>query len=93
MTRLREKNSGMTLIELIVVIAILGVLSTLAIPRFSGYTTLTKERVCATNCAQMERFYSGFLVMEGKDHTDILFDKFKLENDSDLCPGDGILSY
>ncbi len=93
MTRLKLKNSGITLIELIVVIAILGILSAIVVPRFSGYTILAKKRVCNTNLAQMNRLYSAFLVMEGKDYTELLFDQFILENESDLCPEDGILSY
>ena len=93
MTRLKLKNSGITLIELIVVIAILGIISAIALPRFSGYTILAKKRVCMTNLAQMDRLYSAFLVMEGKDHTDLLFDQFILENGNDLCLEDGVISY
>lgn len=93
MTRFKQRNRGMTLIELIVVLAILGILSTIVIPRFNGYTTLVKRRVCATNRVQMDRLYSAFLAMEGKDHTDILFNQYILENGSDLCPEDGFISY
>jgi type IV pilus assembly protein PilA len=38
------KKKGFTLIELIVVIAILGVLAAIAIPRFSGFTDKAKKQ-------------------------------------------------
>jgi prepilin-type N-terminal cleavage/methylation domain-containing protein len=38
----KKKKKGFTLIELIVVIAILGVLAAVAIPRFSGFTDKAK---------------------------------------------------
>lgn len=38
-----KKSSGFTLIELIIVIAILGVLATIAIPSYSRYTDQAKQ--------------------------------------------------
>ena len=41
--RKRMNKKGFTLIELIIVIAILGILAALAIPRFAGFTEKAKE--------------------------------------------------
>lgn len=42
LNKLRKSKKGFTLIELIVVIAILGILAAIAIPRFAGFTDKAK---------------------------------------------------
>ncbi|MBP2027363.1 prepilin-type N-terminal cleavage/methylation domain-containing protein [Acetoanaerobium pronyense] len=66
--RNRKKKKGFTLIELIVVIAILGILSAIAIPRFTG-SRVTAERSSVE--ANLRTIDSAIMVMlaEGTDPT------------------------
>jgi prepilin-type N-terminal cleavage/methylation domain-containing protein len=89
----RKLNKGFTLIELVVIIAIISILSAIAVPRFIHYTAFAKETVCKTNCGQAERMYEAFLIEEDIENTDIIFDQFMLENYSDICPKDGVIYY
>lgn len=57
-----EKSNGFTLVEVIVVIAILGIIAAIAVPRLTGFKSIAEERVCASNRKTAERSYNIFLL-------------------------------
>lgn len=42
----RKKNSGFTLVELVIVIVVLGILAAVAVPKFFDFTTDANEAAC-----------------------------------------------
>ncbi|MGO1469483.1 MAG: prepilin-type N-terminal cleavage/methylation domain-containing protein [Tissierella sp.] len=86
-------NKGFTLIEVIIVIAIILILSLILLPNYLSYRDDAKERVCNINSIEFERSYHLYLVDEGIDHTDSMFTKYLIEQDIKICPENGEISY
>ena len=90
---IEKVTRGYTLIEVIVVIAILGILAGIAVPRFSGYVLQAKKAVCESNLGTVERFYVAKLEMDELEHSDLIFEAFLMDYEDDLCPLGGTYSY
>lgn len=54
MKKILKNKKGFTLVELMVVVAILGVLVAVAIPVYNNVTENAKEKTCAANCRTIE---------------------------------------
>lgn len=89
-----EGSKGFTLIELIIVIAILGIITAIVAPKFSGCKSLSEERACDANRNMVKRLYSAY-ILENEHNDSIVFNLFLIENiNFDLvCPAGGIITY
>lgn len=82
-------RKGFTLIELIVVMAIIGTLSVVLFPSVTYLVATAKERVCEADRNMIVRNYSMWL--EDIEYNDALFKQFII--DKDFCSDDGEITY
>jgi len=73
---MRTHNAGFTIIELLATIAILGILTALAVPTVSQLIERSERESCEISVKQVEEYYHSFLLLEGLDHTDAIFQFF-----------------
>lgn len=87
------ENNGLTLIEIIVVIAILGIFMSIAVPKFTWVINHAEKQVCYANCLQLEMMYHTDLILKDSEHSEIIFSTLLNEYVGDICPGGGEIVY
>lgn len=88
-----KKSDGFTLVELVIVIAILGIIAAVAVPRLAGFISMAEEKVCVANRKTEERMYSVFLVVYDIEHTDSIFSQLIIDHFDEICPAGGRIRY
>lgn len=61
-TNIPSARTGFTLVELLVVVAILGVLALMAIPTFNQYVTTTKSNRCIADIRSIDKAITAYLI-------------------------------
>lgn len=67
--KIKKNNKGFTLVELVVVIAILGILAAIAVPRFTGSRKKAAVAAHNANVRTLESAANMYLVDGGEDTT------------------------
>ena len=67
MFRSRKRSSGFTLVELMIVVAIIGILAAVAIPAFSKYVKRSKTAEAA---GSLNKMWAGSVTFYSTDHVD-----------------------
>lgn len=87
-----KRRKGFTLIELIVVIAILAILTGLIIPAFSGYTSSAEKVTCQANRRSLKTEVTAAYVSGKYPSLASAFSAFYGEN-THLCPEGGTYTW
>ena len=62
---MQNKTRGFTLIELMVVVAVIAVISAIALPLYNGYIQTSREAVLVNNISTIEIFQEDFRLRTG----------------------------
>lgn len=87
------KNQGLTLLEVLAVVIILGIVAAIAVPGVLGYIEKTRADVCDVNMKSLERNYEVHLAIESIEHSTVVFSEYFRQYGEEVCPDLGEITY
>ncbi len=88
-----KRKAGFTLVEIIVVLAIIAVLLAITVPAIAGYIEQAKKTGCEGNRNYVMKYYDAYLEVHSLDNNETSFASYVTDtygNDwDDGCPDDG----
>lgn len=87
------KEKGLTLIELLVTIVILGIVAMIAVPSIVELLEKAKEEVCIANRLELRNNYTTYIQLEGIPDSLVVFTEYVNNYDVEICPEHGVVIY
>lgn len=93
---LRLNRKGFTLVEIMIVVAIIGLLAAIAIPNFVKARETAQANACINNMRQIESAKEQWALEKGKTTGDAIVDAevaAYIKGGMPTCPGGGTYTY
>lgn len=91
-----HRNAGFTLVEIMIVIAIIGLLAAIAIPNFIKARTKSQKTVCVKNLQMIDGAKETWALEAKRDVSDPVVDadvNNYIKGGAPVCPGGGTYAY
>ena len=96
--KLRRKAAGFTLVEVMIVVAIIGLLASIAVPNFMHSREVSHQKACIANLRQLEGAIQSWALEQRKSNGDSIDSNELFGNTNYIksvlhCPAGGTYSY